>query len=267
MVYFLSDAHIGSRALTNREEHQQRVVDLLEQMRADATQIFLLGDIFDFWYEYVWSVRDKEEYRPILDCLKRLTAQGIEVHFFTGNHDIWTFGWLARETGVQVHRESEVMTIEGRKCLLAHGDGLVPNDYMQTLPKRAQRRVRRFIRLRRVFHDPILQFLFRLLPPKVGNAFGYEWARRSREKELAHPHPYQGEAKEALVRYAKEYEPKCDYYIFGHRHIELDLQLADDSRVIILGEMFRQMTYARMENGEMRIENEYAYKRRTIGGI
>ena len=255
MIYFLSDAHIGSRAVDD-SGHQQRFVQLLEQLSQDATAFYLLGDIFDFWSEYVWPDKSKEEYKPLLDCLKSLTDRGIPVHYFIGNHDIWTYGQLAERTGVIVHRKPELMTIAGKRCLLAHGDGLVPGDYLTRFPKQVQKKIRSFMRLRRLFHNPVAQTCFRLVPPAWGNRFGYNWARQSRLKELANPCDYKGENQEELVLYAKEQEctQHLDYYIFGHRHIELDLELAGGARVIILGDCFRQWTYAAMtEQGQLQL--------------
>lgn len=275
--YFISDAHLGSRAMTAPEEHQRKLVELLRSMEADATAVYLMGDIFDFWYEYLWErypsdlasdsviPRSKRPFAPVLRQLRHMTDRGIEVHFFIGNHDIWTFGGLARMTGVTVHRRGEEITLNGKRCYLAHGDGLVPSGYIDALPKAIKRKIRRFIFLRSVFHHPAAQALFRLVPPVWGDAFGYEWAKRSRLKELANPFPYKGENREELVLWAKEQEglcapstehqapstehraPRTDYYIFGHRHIELDLQLASKSRVVILGDFFRQFTYASLD--------------------
>lgn len=258
MIYFLSDAHLGSRAINNPQAHQQTLIAMLQHMATDATAIYLLGDIFDFWCEYFWTDRSKEEYQPFLDTLKSLTDKGIEIHFLIGNHDIWTFGWLAQHTGVIVHRQPLSITINGKTLFLAHGDGLVPENYMAQLPKKVQKKVRSFIFLRSVFHNPILQFFFRLLPPAWGNAFGYEWAKKSRLKELARPCPYKGENKEELVLFAKEQEQKGmhhDYYIFGHRHIELDLMLSRNSRIMILGDCWQQFTYAQMDTNGNAILN------------
>lgn len=255
MIYFLSDAHIGSRAVDD-SDHQTRFVALLEQLAKDASAIYLLGDIFDFWSEYFWRDGSKAEFKPLLDCLKRLTDSGIAVHYFIGNHDIWTYGELARLTGVTVHRKPELLTICGKRCMLAHGDGLVPSGYLQHFPKKVKKKIRSFMRLRRLFHNPVAQFFFRLVPPRLGNRLGYNWAKNSRLKELANPCGYKGENQEELVLYAKEQERSqhLDYYIFGHRHIELDLELASGARVIILGDCFRQWTYAAMnENGSLEL--------------
>ena len=245
MIYFLSDAHIGSRVIADAPSHQQRLIDLLTLMSKDATHIFFLGDMFDFWYEYVWSNRAKRKaYGPVLDAFRRLTEKGIEVHYFTGNHDIWTFGWLAKQTGMTIHREPYLTQLNARTLFLAHGD-----EFSTYKP---------FLRLRKVFHNPVLQCLFSLLPPCLGDAFGYRWAKRSRQKELDHPAPYKGEENEDLVRFAKTYEPSqpIDYFVFGHRHIELDLMLSKSRRMIILGDFFKQWTYAQLsDKGEMSLMN------------
>ena len=237
-------------------QHQVRFVALLEELAHDASAIYLLGDIFDFWAEYVWHDPSKEEYKPLLDCLRSLTDRGVAVHYFIGNHDIWTYGQLAERTGVIVHRRPELMTIAGKRCLLAHGDGLVPTDYIKQFPREIQKKIRSFMRLRRLFHNPVAQFFFRLVPPALGNRIGYNWAKSSRLKELANPCDYKGENREELVLYAKEQERSqhMNYYIFGHRHIELDLELATGARVVILGDCFRQWTYAAMdEQGQLQL--------------
>ena len=262
MVYFLSDAHLGSRVIADANGHQQRITDLLRRMSDDAEAVYLLGDTFDFWYEYVWHFRrqrlplSKQQYKPVFDCLKELHDKGIAIHFFIGNHDIWTFGLIQRLTGAVVHRKPEYVSVYGKTLCLAHGDGLIPADYINKLPADFQKRVRSFIRLRRFFHHPVPQTLYRLLPPFIGDAFGYEWARRSRLKELRHPCPYKGEDKEELVLYAKEREQQrhADFYVFGHRHIPLQLRIAADSEVVILGDCFRQFRYARLDKeGQMQL--------------
>lgn len=245
MIYFVSDAHIGSRAVADAKAHQQRFVDLLNTIGKDATHIFLLGDIFDFWFEYVWGLGNRQKaFAPVLDALKRLTDKGIEVHYFIGNHDIWTFGWLARQTGVVVHRESYLTTLHGKNVFMAHGD-----EYSTYRP---------FLLLRKIFHNRFLQSLFALLPPCVGDGLGYKWAKRSRQKEIDCPMAYMGEENEELVQFAKSYQPqeKIDYFIFGHRHIELDLMLSSCRRVVILGDFFKQWTYAILsDNGEISLMN------------
>lgn len=246
MIYFLSDIHLGSKALPDYRAHQDRVVALLESLSKDATAIYLMGDIFDFWFEYFWPTRSKQRrFGPFLDELRSLTDRGIEVHFFTGNHDIWTFGQLAQMTGAIVHKEPLTTSLSAQAvCFLAHGDEFCWENHYQWL--------------RSFFHNPVAQFLFRLMPPCVGDAIGFSWAAVSRRREWVQPTEYKGEANESLVQFAKEYSKnhEVDYFIFGHRHIELDLQISARTRVVILGDLFRQGTYAALDDkGNLTLQN------------
>jgi len=259
MIYFLSDAHLGSLAIERSWAHQKKVIDMLEEMSKDAVSIYMLGDMFDFWMEYVIRDPKKRQFHPFCKELRKLKRHGIHVHFFTGNHDLWTFGGLARLTGVEVHEEPCTIQRYGKSIYLAHGDGLMPSNWESVYSYEEQKQIRRFIRLREMFHDPTLQALFRLLPPQIGNWIGYNWAKKSRLKELKNPCPYKGEAKEELVLFVKDQEKHHnhrDYYIFGHRHIELDLQVTKDSRMVILGDCFKQFTYAKLDHkGNLTMHN------------
>ena len=233
MIYFISDIHLGSRVITDPNQHQQRFIALLKQMECDATAIYLLGDVFDFWMEYFWpNRRHFKQFQPVLLALKEVAAK-IPIHFFIGNHDLWTFGWLARETGMIIHKSPEVLQLNGRKCFLAHGDGLGSED-------------RKFLLLRRFFHSAFPQFLFRLLPPALGDWMGYSWAASSRRKELRSPEEYKGEDQEELVLFAKRYVEETHdanmLFVFGHRHLELSLMIGSRACVYILGDFFRQFT-------------------------
>jgi len=259
MIYFLSDAHLGSLAIERGWAHQKKLIDLLEQMSKDAVSIYMLGDMFDFWMEYFIHDKSKHQFAPFCKELRSLAKRGIHVHMFIGNHDLWTFGGLAELTGAEIHYAPCTIMRYGKAIFLAHGDGIMPSDWEQYYPERIRKKIKHFMFLRKVFNSPTLQFLFRCLPPAWGNKFGYEWAKRSRLKEMANPCPYKGEHKEELVLFAKEQEEQnChrDYYIFGHRHIELDLQIASGSRVIILGDCFQQWTYARLDTkGNLTLHN------------
>lgn len=244
MIYFLSDAHIGSLLSGDSSAHQSRITAFLDQIRHDATQIFLLGDWFDFWFEYKRTI--PKGYDRMLGKLAELTDSGIEVHFFVGNHDMWTFGYLEQSIGLKVHHHEEIMTLCGKRCFLAHGDTLYTNN-------------KKFMALLRVFKSPFNQWLFRnVLPANWGLKMAFKWSKNSREKALKYAHPYSGENREHLVLWAKEKEKTehFDYYIFGHRHIELDLMLKTKARVIILGDCYSLFTYGKMnENGEFILDN------------
>ena len=251
MIYFLSDAHLGSLAIERGWAHQKRLIQLLEEMSKDAVSIYMLGDMFDFWMEYYRHDHSKRQFSPFIHELKSLTKRGIHLHFFIGNHDLWTFGGIEQMTGAEVHYHPTTLHRYGKSIYLCHGDGVMPSNWQTLYPKPVVKKIKRFMQLRKIFHSRFLQNCFRTLPPAWGNWFGYNWAKKSRLKELANPCPYKGEDKEELVLFAKEQEQQGNhrhYYIFGHRHIELDLQITRDSRVVILGDCFQQFTYAKLDH-------------------
>ncbi|MBO4250664.1 MAG: UDP-2,3-diacylglucosamine diphosphatase [Paludibacteraceae bacterium] len=259
MIYFISDAHLGSLAIERGWAQQKKLIDMLEMMSQDAVSIYMLGDMFDFWMEYFVHDKQKRQYHPFCKELRKLTKKGIHVHMFIGNHDLWTFGGLSQLTNAEIHYEPCTIIRYGKALYLAHGDGLLPSNWEQLYTPQERKVINRFIKLKKLFNNPTAQFLFRCLPPQWGNKIGYEWAKRSRLKEIEHPCPYKGEKKEELVLFAKEQEKQHnhrDYYIFGHRHIELDLQIASGSRVVILGDCFRQWTYAKLDHhGQLTLHN------------
>lgn len=231
-VYFLSDAHLGSLALEHRRTQERRLVRFLDSIKEKAAAVYLLGDMFDFWDEYKYVV--PKGYTRFLGKLSELTDRGVEVHFFTGNHDLWTYGYLEQECGVIVHRKPETTEIYGKVFFLAHGDGLGDPD-------------NRFKLLRRLFHNRTCQRLLNAIHPRWGMALGLNWAKHSRLKRPnGKEPPYMGEDREFLVLFTKEYmktHRNIDYFIYGHRHIELDITLERKARVMILGDWIWQFTY------------------------
>ena len=231
-VYFLSDAHLGSLALDHRRTQERRLVRFLDSIKEKAAAVYLLGDMFDFWDEYKYVV--PKGYTRFLGKLSELTDRGVEVHFFTGNHDLWTYGYLEQECGVIVHRKPETTEIYGKVFFLAHGDELGDPD-------------NRFKLLRRLFHNRTCQRLLNAIHPRWGMALGLNWAKHSRLKRPnGKEPPYMGEDREFLVLFTKEYmktHRNIDYFIYGHRHIELDITLERKARVMILGDWIWQFTY------------------------
>lgn len=243
-VYFISDAHLGSRAIPHGRMQERRLVRFLDTIKHKASAVYMLGDMFDFWYEYRMVV--PKGYTRFLGKVSELTDLGVEVHFFTGNHDIWCGDYLEKECGVVLHRQPQTVELGDKVFLLAHGDGLGDPD-------------RKFKFLRAVFHNRICQRLFSCIHPRWAMDFGLTWARHSRLKHGLGGDPgYLGEDKEYLVLYAKEYQkthPDVNYYIFGHRHIELDLMLSRSTRVLILGDWISQFTYAVFDGMNLYLES------------
>ncbi len=249
-IYFLSDAHLGSKALKHTRQQERRLVRFLDEIKTKAEAVYLLGDMFDFWFEYRTVV--PKGFTRFLGKLSELTDLGVEVHFFTGNHDIWCWDYLTEECGIILHRDPITISIADKTFYIGHGDGLGDPD-----PK--------FKFIRSIFHSPFCQWLFRWLHPDLGVAFGLTWAKHSRLKhepglnngEGGDP-PYMGEDKEPLVRYAKDYlkaHPDVNFFLFGHRHIELDLMLSHQCRLLILGDWITQCTYAVFDGEHFFMEN------------
>ena len=207
-VYFLSDAHLGSRAIEHGRTQERRLVNFLDSIKHKASAVYLLGDMFDFWYEFRLVV--PKGYTRFLGKLSELTDMGVEVH-------------------------------------LAHGDGLGDPD-------------KKFKLLRWMFHSTTLQTLFSAIHPRWSVELGLTWAKHSREKRVDGKEPdYMGENKEHLVLYTKEYlksHPNINFFIYGHRHIELDLMLSATSRVLILGDWINYFSYA-VFDGENLFLEEY----------
>jgi UDP-2,3-diacylglucosamine hydrolase len=232
MIYFLSDVHLGSLLIPDQREHEKKVVRLLDEMKQDATIIFLLGDIFDFWFEYSTVV--PKGYTRLFGKIAELTDAGIEVHFFIGNHDLWTFGYFEKELGMKVHYHPEVMELMGKQFFLAHGDGLSSGDAGFTL-------------LRQVFHSRFAQRLFAMVHPYIGQNLGFAWSRHNRLSMKSET--FMGEENERLISFAKEYTAKqqIDFLVFGHRHVDLKLLLRNNAELIILGDFIKLFSYGKFD--------------------
>jgi len=243
-VYFLSDAHLGSRAIDHGRTHERRLVNFLDNIKNKADAVYLLGDMFDYWYEFKLVV--PKGYTRFLGKISELTDLGVEVHFFIGNHDIWCKDYFEKECGMIIHREPLTCEICGKIFYLAHGDGLGDPDINYKF-------------LRKIFHSKILQCIFSTIHPRWSVELGLTWAKYSRLKRTNGQEPkYMGEDKEYLVLYTKEYlktHPNVNYFIYGHRHIELDLQLTSDARIMILGDWINLFSYAVFDGEHIFLEN------------
>ncbi len=231
-VYFISDLHLGANYVVDARAHQDRFINWLDTIKHDAHSVYLLGDIFDFWFEYKRVI--PRGHTRVLAKLCELVDAGIPVHFFVGNHDMWLNGYLEHEVGLKVYMQPELLELDGTRFYLAHGDGLGDTD-------------RSFLLLRKVFRNRFIQKLFAFfVHPNLAVRLGQWWSGKSR-KSHAYENGYRGEDNEHLVTFAKSYltkeDPAPDFFIFGHRHIVLDLQIASSSRVIILGDGISGLSY------------------------
>jgi UDP-2,3-diacylglucosamine hydrolase len=233
-VYFLSDFHLGVPNHASSLEREKKIVAFLDKVKDSAAMIFVVGDLFDFWFEYRTVV--PKGYVRILGKLAELTDNQIPVHFFVGNHDMWMSGYFEKELNIPVFFESKTYEFNGKKILVGHGDGLGPGDHGYKF-------------IKKVFRNPICQFLFGLLPPFFGISLANFFSKRSRIMTGVTDEQFLGEDKEWLVLYAKEKlkEEHFDFFVFGHRHLPIDLQLKSDSRYINLGDWIKYNSYAEFD--------------------
>lgn len=230
-IYFASDFHLGIDARTTSRERERLLVQWLREVSVDAEEIYLVGDLFDFWFEYKHAV--PRGFTRVLGALAELTDGGLPIHVFTGNHDMWIFDYLPNETGVQLHRSPIQKEWNGQSFFIGHGDGLGPGDYGYKF-------------IKRVFASKACQWLFARLHPNFGIALANFWSRTSRKSSAEADRTYLGEDKEWLVQYCKEVleHRYYDVFIFGHRHLPLDIALTPESRYINLGDWLGYFTYA-----------------------
>jgi UDP-2,3-diacylglucosamine hydrolase len=238
-IYFASDVHLGLPGVELPIERERRFIRWLDMAKQDAEEIILLGDIFDFWYEYRKVV--PRGFSRFLGKLSEITDSGITVRFFTGNHDIWAFDYLQAECGVILHSEPFVCDFGGKRFFLHHGDGLGNMDWGYKLMKW-------------VFTWRVSQFLFsNLVHPNVALWFGYRWSYRSRySKGIAEV--YCGE-KEYIYRFSVEAAARneYDYMIFGHRHTPVEVDLNGRAKMFILGDWIVSNVYGVFDGESMQL--------------
>jgi UDP-2,3-diacylglucosamine hydrolase len=242
-IYFLSDVHLGSVLHAKRStEHEveRKLCRWFDKVKDDAKAIYLLGDIFDYWFEYRYVV--PRGFVRVLGKIAELTDEGIEVHFFIGNHDIWLTDYLETECGVIIQRRPLVCQLMGQQFFLAHGDGLGDDS-------------RSFKIIRALFHSKLCRKMFATIHPRWAVGFAHKWSNHSRA--TGRMEEYLGEDKEHLVLFAKEHlkvASNINYFIFGHRHILLDLMIRPACRVIILGDWINYFSYAVFDGRHLTVE-------------
>lgn len=241
-VYFISDLHLGAWTFDNPLDYERRVVRFLNSIKDDCYELFLLGDIIDYWFEYKYVV--PKGFTRFLGKLGEMSDSGVKIHWFTGNHDIWIFDYIEKETGAQVYHEAQEMVLQDKRFYLSHGDGIGHDSRSYKL-------------MAGFFRNKTCQWMFKnLIHPDWATAFAHHWSKNSRLSGRDFP-DFLGEDKEHLVVFAKKYlleHPDIDYFIFGHRHIMLDLLLSRKCRMMILGDWIQHFSYAVLENGKLSLE-------------
>jgi UDP-2,3-diacylglucosamine hydrolase len=237
-IYFISDFHLGVPNDTDSRKREEKIVSWLNSIKHDAQILYLMGDVFDYWFEYKEVV--PRGYVRLLGKLAELSDAGVEMHYFTGNHDMWVFDYLPKEIGLQVHRAPIQKEYNGKKFFLGHGDGLGPGDFGYKF-------------IKKVFANKLSQWLFARVHPNTGIGLMKFFSRKSRIATGTSDDVYLGDDKEWLMIFSREVLQKehYDYFIFGHRHLPLDKQLNGQSRYINLGEWINHFTYAVFDGQEL----------------
>lgn len=230
-IYFASDFHLGVPTHESSLKREKLVCKWLDSIKHDAAEIFLVGDLFDFWYEYKYTI--PKGTTRLLGKIAEITDSGIPVHFFVGNHDLWMKDYFIEELGVQIHHQPITRTFSNKVFFIGHGDGLGPGDHWYKF-------------LRKIFASKVCQWLFSRLHPNLAFWIAKKSSKRSRVITGDSDEKFLGQENEWLFLFSRDYlkEHKVDYFIFGHRHLPLDLDVDGKARYINLGEWINYNTYA-----------------------
>lgn len=243
-IYFASDFHLGAPTPEKSLERERAVVTWLEAIRHDAAAIFLVGDVFDFWFEYKRAI--PKGFIRLQGKLAELSDVGLPIILFTGNHDMWMYDYFTTELGIPVYRQPRVYEIGGRRFLIGHGDGLGPGDAT-------------YKRLKVLFESRLARGVFRRIHPDLGIRLAHAWSRSSRiSNQEKDEEKFLGEEREWLFQYCREMEAQQhhhDFYVFGHRHLPLDLAVTPTSRYINLGEWVTARTYGVFDGADLKLRN------------
>ena len=238
-TFFASDFHLGTDGMTSSAEREKLIVQWLEQSMPEMNALYLVGDVWDYWFEYNRVI--PKGYSRLLGCLARIRDENIPVYYFTGNHDMWMFRYLTDEFDIPIFRHPVVHTIDGKKFFIGHGDGLGPGDLGYKF-------------IKKVFASPVSQWLFARIHPNTGLRIMKYWSGTSRQH--TYEEKFLGPEKEWLIRFAMEELSRqhIDYFIFGHRHLPIEYNLGDTgSKYINLGDWLRYNSYAVWDGQQLKL--------------
>lgn len=240
-IYFLSDFHLGVPDHLQSLQREKKIVQFLDQIASDAAEIHVVGDLFDFWFEYRTVV--PKGFVRILGKLAELSDRGIGMHFYVGNHDMWMSGYFEEELNIPVYHEPQVFEYNGKKLYVGHGDGLGPGDHGYKF-------------IKKIFRNPVCKFLFGLIPPFFGVGLANYFSKKSRLATGKTDEQFLGEDKEWLISYCRDVlkTSQYDYFIFGHRHLPIDFTLNAFSRYINLGDWIKYDTYAVFDGTDLHLK-------------
>lgn len=245
-IYFVTDAHLGVPDYESSLEREKLLVQWLDSVSSDIAELYLLGDIFDFWFEYKSVV--PRGYARLLGKLAQLSDMGVAIHYFTGNHDMWTFGYFEQEIRLKLYREPVEREINGKRFYIGHGDGLGPGDYGYKF-------------IKSVFSNRLSQWLFARLHPNFAFWLANYFSKKSRFSNHTADKAAGNPEQERLVRYAKSLlaQKHYDFFVFGHRHQSLDLPIGNNSRFINVGEWMNKFNYAVFDGEDITIKQFFPH--------
>ncbi len=240
-IYFASDQHLGAPTLEASLPREKKFVVWLDSIEKNAEALFLLGDLFDFWFEYKTVV--PKGFVRVLGKLARIRDKGIPIYFFVGNHDLWMRDYFEKELNIPVYHKPQEFTLNNKKFLIGHGDGLGPHD-------------KGYKRMKKMFTFPFFKWLFRWLHPDIGVKLGQYLSVKNKLISGDEDAKFLGEENEWLVQYCKRKltEKHYDYFVFGHRHLPLNIQLQENSCYINLGDWIQYFTYGCLEQETLTLE-------------
>ncbi len=240
-IYFASDLHLGMHPAEDSLRREKLFVQWLKEIQEDASELWLLGDVFDYWFEYKKVI--PRGFTRFLGALASLSDSGVEIHLIPGNHDLWVFDYLPTEIGLKIHRKSLNRTWNNQLFHLGHGDGLYHGD-------------RKYRLLQSIFKNRTIQWFFARIHPNGSMAFAHRWSQNSRKKTGAIGSFTEAD-QEHQVQFARkelEKDPSIEYFIFGHRHLPFDIGISDTSRVICLGDWIGNFTYGVFDGKEFQLK-------------
>jgi len=239
-IYFASDFHLGAPNAAQSLIREKKVVAWLEQIKPSCAALYLMGDVFDFWFDYGKVI--PKGFSRLLGKLAELREEKIPVYFFTGNHDLWMFNYMEDELNIPIIRNRLELEIGNKKLFLAHGDGLGPND-------------KGYKRLKKIFTNRMLQFMFKwFIHPNIGVWIAQKWSTTGKQQYKGVETKFLNE-EEWLVQYARKKleQQHYDFFVFGHRHTPIIYELNENSKYINLGDWINHFTYAKFDGNDMEL--------------
>ncbi|SFS42384.1 UDP-2,3-diacylglucosamine hydrolase [Lutibacter maritimus] len=241
-IYFASDQHFGAPTAAKSKVREQKFVNWLDAIKNDAEHIFLLGDLFDFWFEYKKAV--PKGFVRVLGKFAELSDSGIKIHFFVGNHDLWMNNYFETELNIPTYYKPTEFVFNNKTFLIGHGDGLGPGD-------------KGYKRMKKVFTNSFSKWLYRWLHPDIGIKLAQYLSVKNKLISGEEDVKFLGEENEWLVQYCKQklQIKHIDYFLFGHRHLPMEINLAPNSKYINTGDWITHFTYAVFNGEEMMLKS------------